>query len=251
MNKIKPYLSVVIPIFNEENTKIKNVQIREGCIVSKHINDKENGQTTIQMLELSENQLSNIIIEWGQLGHEIDENTINDEGFIKFLINNADIRSINYTSKVPKLFFLVKNEISEPMLYGGEIKKFFKTISFPGWFKIAGVIDEQGNYQKGFEHLISQKENLISLFRKVLSNTVKGSYTIIELYTDEKGERKADFKFFKNCNQITPTLEEPIDIMAAFGFVYLNLLPENLDNIGVKDDLTKPILEKLIAKKSS
>lgn len=52
---------------------------------------------------------------------------------------------------------LVKNEIAEPILYGGEIKKFFKTISFPGWFKVAGAIDAQGNYEKGFEHLGTQR----------------------------------------------------------------------------------------------
>jgi hypothetical protein len=149
---------------------------------------------------------------------------------------------------MPKLYFLVKNEIAEPILYGGKIKKFFKTISFHGWFRIAGALDSQGNYLKGYEHLGTQKEALLELFNGVLSKTVKGSYTIVELYTDENGERKGRFKFFITDKQTEPTLVQPIDAMAAFVLTYLNLVQENPGDAGVKKDLTLPIVQRLLTK---
>jgi hypothetical protein len=149
---------------------------------------------------------------------------------------------------MPKLYFLVKNEIAEPIIYGGKIKKFFKTISFHGWFRIAGALDAQGNYRKGYEHLSTQREALLELFNGVLSKTVQGSYTIVELYTDENGERKGQFKFFKTAEQKEPTLVQPIDAMAAFVLTYLNLVQENPGDVNVKQDLTKPIVQQLIAK---
>ncbi len=152
---------------------------------------------------------------------------------------------------MPKLYFLVRNEIAEPIIYGGVIKKFFKKISFHGWFRIAGALDSQGNYQKGYEHLSTQKEALLELFDGVLSKTVTGSYTIVELYTDESGERKGRFKFFKTAEQTEPTLVKPIDPMAAFVLTYLNLVQENPGDLNVKQDLTKPIVERLIAKAQS
>ena len=111
-----------------------------------------------------------------------------------------------------------------------------------------GALDVQGNYRKGYEHLGTQKEALIDLFEGVLSKTAKGSYTIVELYTDENGERKGRFKFFKTSEQTNPTFVQPIDTMAAFILTYLNLVPDNPDDVDVKKDLTKPIVEKLIAK---
>jgi hypothetical protein len=36
--------------------------------------------------------------------------------------------------------------------------------------------------------------------------------------------------------------------MAAYVLTYLNLVPDNPDDIDVKKDLTKPIVERLIAK---
>jgi hypothetical protein len=200
------------------------------------------------MLEIPGYQLSDIIEQWGQLGHNLNEDTINHKEFIEYLINNTDIRSFSYTAKMPKLYFLVKNEIAEPILYGGKIKKFFKTISFDGWFRIAGALDSQGNYRKGYEHLGTQKEALLELFEGVLSKTVKGSYTIVELYTDENGERKGRFKFFKTVEQTEPTLVQPIDAMAAFVLTFLNLVQENPGDVDVKKDLTKPIVQRLIAK---
>ncbi len=128
---------------------------------------------------------------------------------------------------MPKLYFLVRNEIAEPIIYGGEMKKFFKTISFHGWFRIAGAPDSQGNYRKGYEHLGTQKAALLELFDGVLSKTVKGSYTIVELYTDENGERKGQFKFFETSEQTKPTYELPIDTMAVFVLTILNLVQEN------------------------
>ena len=232
-------------------TKIKDEQAETGSMVSEHVNEMKSGHTTVKMLEIPEHQLSDIIGQWRKLGHEINEDAIHNEEFIKYLVNNANIRTFNYTAKVPRFYFLVKNEIAEPLLYGGEIKKFFKTISFPGWFKVAGAIDAQGNYKKGYEHLGTQKEAIIDLFKGVLSKIVKGSYTIIELYTDENGERKGRFKFFKTPGQTNPTFEQPIDAMAAFVLTYSNLVEENPGDIGVKKDLTKPIVEKLIAKSES
>jgi hypothetical protein len=232
-------------------TKIKDEQTETGSMVSEHVNELGSGHTTVKMLEIPEHQLSDIIRQWRRLGHEINRDTIHNEEFIKYLINNVNIRTFNYTAKVPMFYFLVKNELAEPILYGGEIKKFFKSISFPGWFKVAGAIDEQGNYKKGYEHLGTQKEALIDLFREVLSEIVKGSYTIIELYTDENGERKGRFKFFKTPEQTNPTLEQPIDAMAAFVLTYSNLVQENAGDIGVKRDLTRPIVEKLITKAKS
>lgn len=229
-------------------TKIKNEQTVTGSIVSEHVNKKDNGQTTVKMLEIPEHQLSDIIRQWKRLGYVINEDTINNKDFNKYLINNADIKSISYMAKVPILYFLVKNEIAEPILYGGQIKKFFKTISFTGWFKIAGAIDVKGNYEKGYEHLGTQKEILIDLFKKVLSKTVKGSYTIVELYTDENGERKGRFKFFETTEQVNPTLVEPIDAIAAFVLIYLNLVEENPGDIGVKEDLTMPIVQRLLTR---
>jgi len=231
--------------------KIKNKQTEAGSIVSEHINVKKNGHTTVKMLEIPEYQLSNTIEQWEQLGHKINEGTIKDKEFIKYLINNTDIRSFSYTARMPKLYFLVKNEIAEPILYGGKIKKFFKTISFRGWFRIAGALDSQGNYRKGYEHLSTQKEALLELFNGVLSKTVKGSYTIVELYTDKNGERKGKFRFFKTTEQTEPTLVQPIDAMAAFVLTYLNLVQENPGDVNVKQDLTKPIIERLIAKVQS
>jgi len=228
-------------------TKIKREQTEAGSVISEHVNEKENGQTTVKMLEIPERQLSDIIRQWRELGHEINGDTIKDEEFVKYIVNNADIKSFIYTAKVPKLFFLVKNKIAEPMLYGGEIKVFFKKISFYGWLKIAGVIDDQGNYQKGFEHLAEQKEELISIFNEFLSKTDKGSYTIVELYTDENGERKGHFKFFNSSEQATATFVQPIDAMAAFGLIYMNLVQTNPADDGVKEDLTKPIVDKLTA----
>ncbi|MHC4270439.1 MAG: hypothetical protein ACYSTS_18550 [Planctomycetota bacterium] len=229
-------------------TKIKNRQTATGSIVSEHVNKKDNGQTTIKMLEIPEHQLSGIIKQWDGLGHEINEDTINNKEFIKYVINNSDIKSFSYMAKVPMLYFLVKNEIAEPLLYGGVIKKIFKKISFPGWFTVAGAIDVHGNYAKGYEHLGTQKEVLIGLFEGVLSKTVKGSYTIIELYTNESGERKGRFKFFKTSEQTNPTLVQPIDPMAAFVLIYLNLVQENPGDIGVKRDLTMPIVQRLLTK---
>jgi hypothetical protein len=93
------------------------------------------------MLEIPGYQVPDVIEQWGQLGHEINEYTIKDRTFIKYLIYNTDIRSFSYTANMPKLYFLVKNKIAEPIIYGEEIKKFFKTISFHGWFRIAGALD--------------------------------------------------------------------------------------------------------------
>jgi hypothetical protein len=238
-------------IYQTAIIKIKNRQTETGSIVSEHINVKKNGHTTVKMLEIPGYQLSDIIEQWGQLGHNLNEDTINHKEFIEYLINNTDIRSFSYTAKMPKLYFLVKNEIAEPILYGGKIKKFFKTISFDGWFRIAGALDSQGNYRKGYEHLGTQKEALLELFEGVLSKTVKGSYTIVELYTDENGERKGRFKFFKTTEQTEPTIVQPIDPMAAFVLTYLNLVQENPGDVNVKKDLTKPIVERLIAKVQS
>ncbi len=89
---------------------------------------------------------------------------------------------------------------------------------------------------------------IIGFFKEVLSKTVKGSYTIIELCTDENGERKGRFKFFETSEQTVPTIVQPIDAMAAFLLTYLNLVQENSGDIDVKKDLTKPIVERLIAK---
>jgi hypothetical protein len=229
-------------------TEIKNRQLATGSVISEHINIKKNGYTTVKMLEIPEYQLSNVIEQWGQLGHKINEYTVKDKAFIEYLIYNTDIKSFSYTANMPKLYFLVKNEIAEPIVYGGKIKKFFKTISFHGWFRIAGALDSQGNYRKGYEHLSTQKEAILKLFNGVLSKTVKGSYTIVELYTDENGERKGRFKFFMTAEQTEPTLVQPIDPMAAFVLTYLNLVQENPGDINVKQDLTKPIVEILIAK---
>ncbi len=227
---------------------IRNKQTETGSMISEHVSVKKNGYTTVKMLEIPGYQLSDVIEQWGQLGHKINEYTIKDRAFIKYLIYNTDIRSYSYTAKMPKLYFLVKNEIAEPIIYGGKIKKFFKTISFHGWFRIAGAIDSQGNYRKGYEHLSTQKEALLELFNGVLSKTVKGSYTIVELYTDENGERKGRFKFFKTTEQAEPTLVQPIDPMAAFVLTILNLVQENPGDVDVKKDLTKPIVQRLIAK---
>ncbi len=41
---------------------------------------------------------------------------------------------------------------------------------------------------------------------------------------------------------------QPIDAMAAFVLTYSNLVQENPGDIGVKKDLTRPIVEKLIKK---
>ena len=229
-------------------TEIKYRQTEAGSMISEHTNIKKNGYTTVKMLEIPECQLSDVIEQWGQLGHKINEYTIKDRAFIKYLIYNSDIKSFSYTANMPKLYFLVKNEIAEPIIYGGVIKKFFKKISFHGWFRIAGALDSQGNYQKGYEHLSTQKEALLELFDGVLSKTVKGCYTIVELYTDENGERKGRFKFFKTAEQTEPTLVKPIDPMAAFVLTYLNLVQENPGDLNVKQDLTKPIVERLIAK---
>ncbi|WP_133111938.1 hypothetical protein [Candidatus Scalindua japonica] len=231
-------------------TAIINIRDRQadtGSIISEHVNIKKNGYTTVKMLEIPEHQLSDVIEQWGQLGHKINEYTIKDKEFIKYLVYNADIRSYSYTANMPKLYFLVKKEIAEPIIYGGKIKKFFKTISFHGWFRIAGALDSQGNYRQGYEHLSTQKEALLKLFDSVLSETVKGSYTIVELYTDEHGERKGRFKFFKTAEQTEPTLVQPIDTMAAFVLTILNLVQENPGDLNVKEDLTKPIVERLIA----
>lgn len=229
-------------------TKIKNEQTAPGSMVSEHINKKDNGQTTIKMLEIPEHQLSDIIRQWNRLGNEINKATIDNKEFVKYLINNVDIKSFSYMAKFPMLYFLVKNEIAEPLLYGGDIRKIFKRISFPGWFTVAGAIDAHGNYAKGYEHLDTQKKELIDLFKVVLSKTVKGSYTIVELYTEENGERKGRFKFFETPEQVNPTLVQPIDAMAAFVLIYLNLVQENPEDSGVKQDLTMPIVKRLLTK---
>ena len=148
-------------------------------------------------------------------------------------------------------YFLVKNELAEPILYGGEIKKFFKSISFPGWFKVAGAIDAQGNYKTGYEHLGTQKKELIDLFGRVLSEIVKGSYTIVDLYTDENGVRNGRFNFFESSEQSDPTFAQPIDAKMAFVLIYLNLVQENPEDIGAKQDLTRPIVEELIVSAKS
>ena len=241
--------TLTIPaIYQTAITEIRNQQTETGSIISEHVNVKKNGYTTVKMLEIPGCQLSDVIEEWEQLGHKINEYTIKDRAFVEYLIYNTDIKSFSYTANMPKLYFLVKNEIAEPIIYGGKIKKFFKTISFHGWFRIAGALDSQGNYRKGYEHLSTQKEALLKLFDSVLSRTVKGSYTIVELYTDESGERKGRFKFFMTAEQTEPTLVQPLDTMAAFVLTYLNLVQENPGDLNVKQDLTKPIVEKLIAK---
>jgi len=231
-------------------TKIRNEQTAAGSVVSEHVNKKGNGQTTVKMLEIPEHQLSGTIRQWNRLGHEISEETINNKEFIKYLINNVDIKSFSYMAKFPMLYFLVKHQIAEPLLYGGVIKIFFKKISFPGWFTVAGAIDAHGNYEKGYEHLDTQKEAFVDLFKGVLSKAAKGSYTIVELYTDERGERKGRFKFFETSEQTNPILVQPIDAMAAFILIYLNLVQENPGDIGVKKDLTMPIVQRLLINKS-
>ena len=50
------------------------------------------------------------------------------------------------------------------------------------------------------------------------------------------------------AEQTEPTLVQPLDTMAAFVLTYLNLVQENPGDLNVKQDLTKPIVEKLIAK---
>ena len=109
--------------------KIKSEQTAIGSIVSEHINEMGSGFTTIKMLEIPENQLSGIIGQWSKLGHEINRDTIHDKEFIKYLICNTDIKLFSYSAKVPMLYFLVKHEIAEPIIYGGKIKKFFKRIT--------------------------------------------------------------------------------------------------------------------------
>ena len=240
-------LTTSIPAEDQSTiNKIKNEQTERGSMVSVHVNKKENGHTTVKMLEIPEYQLSDVIVQWSTLGHEINEYTIHDEAFIKYVINNTDIRSFSYMAKFPKLYFLVKNKVAEPVLYGGEIKKFFKTISFPGWLKVAGAIDEQGNYEKGYEGLSTQKEALISLFETVLSRALEGSYTIVDLYTDENGDRKGRLRFFESSEQKDPTFAQPIDVKLAFALIYLNLVRENPEDIGAKQELTKPIVKELI-----
>ncbi len=231
--------------------RIKNERTAKGSIVSVHVNEKENGHTTVKMLEIPEFQLLSVIAQWNTLGYKINENTIHDESFIKYLVNNTDIRSFNYMAKFPKLFFLVRNKVAEPVLYGGKIKKFFKTVSFTGWLKIAGAIDEQGNYKKNYEELSTQKEELISLFEAVLSKTKHGSYTIVDLYTDENGDRKGWFKFFESSEQTDPTFTQPIDAKLAFALIYLNLVQENPEDVGVKQELTRPIVEELLVNSKS
>ncbi len=231
--------------------RIKNERTARGSVVSVHVNKKENGHTTVKMLEISQFQLLSVIAQWNTLGYKINENTIHDESFIKYLVNNTDIRSFNYMAKFPKLFFLVRNKVAEPVLYGGEIKKFFKTVSFPGWLKIAGAIDKQGNYKKGYEGLSTQKEELISLFDAVLSKAEHGSYTIVDLYTDENGDRRGRFKFFVSSEQTDPTFAQPINAKLAFALIYLNLVQENPEDVGVKQELTKPIVEELLINSKS
>ena len=208
------------PVISAKNQasikKIKSKQTEAGSIVSEHVNKMGNGFTTVKMLEIPENQLSDIIEQWSNFGHEVNADTIHNKEFIKYLINNTDIRLFSYSAKVPMLYFLVKHEIAEPIIYGGKIKKFFKTITFRGWFRIADAVDTQGNYKRGYEHLGTQKEVIIDLFKAVLSKIVKGSYSIVELYTDENGERKGRFRFFETPEQTNPTIEQPIDAMAAF-----------------------------------
>ncbi len=102
-------------------TKIKSEQTATGSIVSEHLNEKRNGHTTVKMLEIPGYQLSDTIKKWKKLGHGINEDTIHNEAFIKYLINNTDIKSFSYTAKVPMLYFLVKNELAEPILYAGKI----------------------------------------------------------------------------------------------------------------------------------
>ena len=230
--------------------KIKSEKTGAGSIVSEHINEMGNGFTTVKMLEIPENQLSDIIEQWSQLGHEVNADTIHNKEFIKYLLYNMDIKLYSYSAKVPMLYFLVKHEIAEPIIYGGKIRKFFKTITFRGWFRIADALDTQGNYKKGYEHLGTQKEKemIVGLFKEVLSKIVKGSYSIVELYTDENGERKVRFKFFETPEQTTPTIVQPIDTMAAYLLTYLNLVREHPGDIGVKKDLTKPIVDRLTAK---
>ena len=230
--------------------KIKSEKTEAGSIVSEHINEMGNGFTTVKMLEIPENQLADIIEQWSQLGHEVNADTIHNKEFIKYLLCNADTRLFSYSAKVPMLYFLVKHEIAEPIIYGGKIKKFFKTIKFRGWFRIADALDKQGNYKKGYEHLGTQKEKemIVGLFNEVLSKIVKGSYSIVELYTDENGERKGRFKFFEAPEQTTPTIVQPIDTKAAYLLTYLNFVHEHPGDIGVKKDLTKPIVERLTAK---
>ncbi|MFV1977696.1 MAG: hypothetical protein ACC651_18290, partial [Candidatus Scalindua sp.] len=63
-------------IYQTAIIKIKNKQIKTGSIVSEHINIKKNGYTTVKMLEIPEYQLSDVIEQWGQLGHKINEYTI-------------------------------------------------------------------------------------------------------------------------------------------------------------------------------
>ena len=237
--------------YQSEISKIIREQTDSGSIISEHLNEKESGHTTIKMLEIPEHQLTETIKQWSDLGNKINEDTINNNEFIKFLVNNTDMRAFSYTAKVPIFFFLVKNELAEKVLYGGNIKKYFKNISFPGWFRIAGALDEQGNYKKGFEHLATEKENLVRLFEGVLSKTVKGSYTIVELFTDEKGERKGRFKFFETPEQVDPSFVQPIDPMAAYVLVYLNLVQDDPGDRGVKADLAKPIVERLVLRTDS
>ncbi len=85
----------------------------------------------------------------------------------------------------------------------------------------------------------------------VLSRAVKGSYTIVDLYTDENGERNGRFKFFESSEQTDPTIEQPIYAKLAFVLIYLNLVQENPEDIGAKQDLTRPIVEKLIVSAES
>ncbi|MCP5004165.1 MAG: hypothetical protein GY941_09530 [Planctomycetes bacterium] len=234
--------------YNTAISCIKSKQTEKGSIISEHLNEKSSGHTTVKMLEIPENQLNDTIGQWRNLGYEISADTINDDQFVKYLIDNTDMRAFSYTAKVPFFFFLVKKELAEKVLYGGNIKKFFKKISFPGWFKITGALDEQGNYKKGYEHLAKEKKNLISLFEGVISQTVKDSYTIVELYTDENGERKGQFEFFETSELEEPTFVQSIDPMAAFVLIHLNLVEDDPGDKGIKEDLSKPIVERLAAR---
>ncbi len=68
--------------------KIKSEKTGAGSIVSEHINEMGNGFTTVKILEIPENQLSDIIEQWSQLGHEVNADTIHNKEFIKYLLYN-------------------------------------------------------------------------------------------------------------------------------------------------------------------
>lgn len=129
--------------------------------------------------------------------------------------------------------FIADEDGAEKILYGGTVEVGVWPANvkkeMPGWFKIAGVIDDKGNYNPGYGHLKDKKQEFIKMFAEVLKKTEEGGSFKIELQDSD-----GIFTLYDKAGKVVYQ-ENNMDRKAAEA-----LMIKNVDGT----DLVKKVLEK-------